>query len=128
MVLLTLPYYNVDMRQLGYASDNQNPTPKATHLTSVSLMMLQQSLNPATDGISLHSLLHLVPLPCPHMQALDCMNLIYPPPEAPYLADKTSRANWAAFSPDKSMPPKIGPILGEPKTALAAMPATIRPG
>jgi len=39
-----------------------------------------------------------------------------------------SMTRRAAFSPESSIPPKIGPILGPAKTAAAAMPATNSPG
>jgi hypothetical protein len=32
--------------------------------------------------------------------------------------------NSATFLPDRSIPPKIGPILGPPKAAFADIPAT----
>ena len=37
-------------------------------------------------------------------------------------------ATWAAFLPERSIPPKMAPILGDPKAAFAVIPATIKPG
>jgi len=45
-----------------------------------------------------------------------------------YLLCKHSRATSAALFPERNIPPKIAPIRWEPKTALAAIPATIKPG
>jgi hypothetical protein len=44
------------------------------------------------------------------------------------LTAKDSKTIFAAFLPERSIPPKVGPILLSPKVSATAIPATTNPG